>query len=219
MMKKSINKLMSKIGFVLGLSGIIFFALGLFCTDSLFDRIMLLVCSLLLFSVGGLYIFIESNGKPKTKANLFLYNPITKRERRLKELKFSDICTTLDLFIPIYAYSNAGDAWFDRNVALRYKNYNNNTLVKLIYYRLLYIWIDGASDNEYERFGDLSKSDVDYIVDFMMDMGEYEISSKIKNLDQIYNGNVHELRSFFVDKKEYLEKIMLDMVKDNIDDF
>ena len=53
----------------------------------------------------------------------------------------------------------------------------------------------------------------------MSDMGENEISSKIYELNEMYDGDVNELRLFFNNKKEYLRKIITDTVIDNIEDF
>ena len=137
----------------------------------------------------------------------------------LSDLTFEDICDTLDLLIPVYAYSASKDAWFDKNVVGRYKDYMNNAMIKVIYYRLLYLWIEGATNTDYDRFGSLTKEDVEYVVGFMSDMGEYEISSKIYELNEMYDGDVNELRLFFNNKKEYLRKIITDTVIDNIEDF
>ncbi|MCR5609490.1 MAG: hypothetical protein K6G26_10550 [Lachnospiraceae bacterium] len=218
-MNVSVKDKMFRLGIILGVLALFFFGIGMFCTNHLFDRIMLIVCAFLLFCVGGLYIYMNIHDEQKKKMNLFLYDPITKRERMLSDLTFEDICDTLDLLIPVYAYSASKDAWFDKNVVGRYKDYMNNTMIKVIYYRLLYLWIEGATNTDYDRFGSLTKEDVEYVVGFMSDMGEYEISSKIYELNEMYDGDVNELRLFFNNKKEYLRKIITDTVIDNIEDF
>jgi hypothetical protein len=187
---------------------------GLCYVNTNIEKMLCLVAAILLVFISSIFfiLFALSFGKSQ---NVFLYDKKTKRNISVEDLTYERVCEFLDSYIGIILQGKKN---------LLFSDIFNNSLLKnvpeiyhpLIQMRLLLLWMEIDSSDQWMLFVNSDKSYINIMEDTLYQFGEYQISSRLQYLWSSYSGDDTEIRNFFSKNTDYLKEFILNYVKVNI---
>lgn len=205
------------IGLVIFALAGLFLSWGLSYVNTTFDKILIIIASVLLAFVSSIFfiLFVISFGKSH---NVFLYDKKIKKDILLEYLTYDKVCEFLDVYLSV--------AFHGKKRLVVTDAFNSDLLDDvpgeyhpLIQLRVLIIWIEVTSNDKWKQFAFADKINIDAMEEALINYGEYRISSKIQYLWSSYTGDDTDIKDFFCNNIEYLKEFFLNYVKANIHSF
>lgn len=186
-----------------------------------YDKIILIVCGVVLFLIAALiwYIIGLSYGK---KYNFFLYDKKRKSEIDIKDLNFDIIEKRLNL------YFSAAFSLFKTNSFTIFTNSIVETKIPEVFIPLIMpfvFWsvVKGELTDQLALLFKAEKSLADNVENELFAIGAIEISSRIQSFRSDFKGDeeatVTRAMEFFKEKQEYLENFIRNYIVTNIEKF
>ena len=195
---------------------IVLFVFGIVYNKGPLAKILLFVASffVLLLAAEIAYLYVLSRN---VVPNYFLFNPVLNINMPVSKLTFELIDEKMNNYLSTFAPSE-GKIWTE-GILEKKASAIKNEFRPLIAYKLLFDMAENDTEAAWKCFVLSTDMTVEFLATSLMQNGDGEMASAIRQLKRAKPINMKQTRDFLVGNKKYIKKKLTRYVVDNISKF